>query len=929
MKIAAAALSILFSLPLAAQTAQPPVTHLPSGQQLAANIPGSPRPVNSLPASAAVSPDGHWVALLNQGFGTAESHFGQSITLLDLETGRLTDYADPRLRPRNRQTYFFGLSFSTDGHELYASVASLSDAEAKSEGSTGSGIAVYSFHDGQLVPARFLKIAAPALPAGKRYPAKSTLPKGKMIPYPAGLTVIPGHGNSERLLVAANLSDQAWLLDAATGELLKSFDLGDARSEWLPSTMPYAVATDGAHRAWVSLWNTSAIAELDLDGGKVQRIELDAPKGSPTSSGHATALLYNASAHALYVTLSNLDEVVSFDVSTRRVVSRISVRLPGQHGGGSYPNALALGKEGALYVANAGTNSVAVLRTQADGTLSAPHAVVPTEYYPTALAATGGELIIASGKGRGTGPNALPPNPESRGARNKRQWTYIGELTYGSVARLKESEVVEHQRVFADQVRDGNLLGRQQQGIDFHASGHAANPIHHVLYIIKENRTYDQILGDLGVGDGDPKLAMFGEEITPNHHKLARQFGVLDNFYDSGEISGNGHVWSTAAITSDYTEKIWPINYRNGQRDYDFEGAVLGEYPLLQHLADVNEPATGYLWANAARAHIRYRHYGEFIDTEWCAAEGTVNSPASTGTATAECPRAAIRPGELPPVDMAAPQRPSPWPWAVPLIARQTPTKPELIGHFDANFADFRLDYPDQYRADEFLREFAGFVRARQQNDAANDMPALVVMRLPNDHTAGTKPGMPTPRASLIDNDLALGRVVEAVSHSPYWEDTAIVVLEDDAQDGPDHVDAHRSVALVISKYAPRAATPHVEHGFYTTVNMLRTIEELLGLPPMNHNDAHAAPIAGQFAGLGDQPPYDADCRHESDGELYQANASKAPGARQSSRMDFTREDQAPARKLNAILWRAMMGDQKMPRPRHTVIPAGANDDDD
>jgi hypothetical protein len=909
----------------------PPEIHLPSSKILFTPAPGSPRPTNSLPTVAATSPDQRYVALLNAGFGTAESHLGQSITLLDRTTNRLTDFADERLRPRWKQTYFLGLAFSPHGDELYASVASLSDSQGLSSGDTGSGVAVYSFRGGKLSPSRFLKIPSQKLAEGKKYPSKSPLAKGLMIAYPAGLAVLPASGDtSERLLVAGNLSDQVWLLDAKSGAVLKTFDVSDSHGEWIPATMPYAVASDGLQKAWVSLWNTAAIAELNLADGAVRRIELDTPRGSPTSSGHATAILYEPIGHTLYVTLANLDEVVSFDTATSKVVARVNVRLPKQRAGGAYPNALALSLAGKLYVAEAGTNSVAVLPTGKHSELKGPTGFIPAEYYPTALAFAGDELVIGSGKGKGTGPNASAPDPQSKNAKSKKNWKYIGELTYGSVAHLSEKEIASNLATYSAEVMHNNLIEESQPRISFRNSGHRGNPIHHVLYIIKENRTYDQLLGDLGAGDGDRSLAMFGEEITPNHHKLARQFGVLDNFYDSGEISGNGHVWSTAAITSDYTEKIWPINYRNGQRTYDFEGMVNEEYPILQHIADVDEPSTGYLWANAARGHLRYRHYGEFVNTEWCNPSGTQNSPASTGSTTVLCERKSVAPGEPLPLGVSAtPGKPSPWPWPIPLIARNVPTKPELVGHFDPNFADFRLDYPDQYRADEFLREFKEFVAAREQGDAAHEMPNLMVMRLPNDHTYGTRPGMPTPQASLKDNDLALGRVVEAISHSPYWEDTAILVLEDDAQDGPDHVDAHRSIALLISKYAPRAPKPQVEHGFYTTVHMIRTIEDLLGLPPMNHNDAQAPPINGQFAGKGDQPAYDADRRHENDGSLYEVNAPDSKGAKQSSRLDFSKEDKADPAKLNAILWRATMGKRHMPKSRYTVFPASKDHDDD
>jgi len=934
VKIAIGALLLSACLTCAAAERPSSAAHkiqLPSSKVLFTSAPGSPRRTNSLPTAAAVSPDQRYVALLNAGFGTPESHLGQSITLLDRTTNQLTDFADERLGHRFKQTYFFGLAFSPSGDELYASVASLFDSEGKSEGDTGSGIAVYSFRDGKLSPRRFLRIPPQKLPEGKRYLSESPLAKGLMIAYPAGLAVLPASaGEPERLLVAGNMSDQVWLLDAKSGVILKTFDVSDTHSEWVPATMPYTVATDGKQKAWVSLWNTNAIAELNLANGEVHRIELDKPQGSPTSSGHATAMLYSSAEHTLYITLANLDKVVSFDTVTSTVVSRVNVRLPKQRAGGAYPNALALGNNGTLYVAEAGTNSVALLPVGKHSELARPRGFVPTEYYPTALTFAGSELIIGSGKGKGTGSNASAPSPESRNVRTKKSWKYIPELTYGSVARLPEREITATLATYSAQVMRNNLIEESQPRIDFRNSRHNSSPIHHVIYIIKENRTYDQLLGDLEVGDGDRSLAMFGEGITPNHHKLARQFGVLDNFYDSGEVSGNGHVWSTAAITSDYTEKIWPISYRNGERNYDFEGVVNGEYPLLQHIADVDEPSTGYLWANAARGHLRYRHYGEFVNTEWCTEPGWVNSPASTGTTTALCEKKSVAPGEpLPQGVGAAPGKASPWPWAIPMIARNVPTKPELVDHFDPNYADFRLEYPDQYRADEFLREFKEFVSAREQGRIQQELPNLVVMRLPNDHTYGTRPGMPTPQASMKDNDLALGRVVEAVSYSPYWDDTAIIVLEDDAQDGPDHVDAHRSIALVISKYAPRGATPRVEHGFYTTVNAIRTIEDLLGMVPMNHNDAQASPIVGQFTGKGDQPPYEADRRHENDGSLYEANAPGNKDAKQSSLLDFSKEDQADPAKLNAILWRATMGKQRMPKPRHTVFPASKDRDDD
>ncbi len=263
----------------------------------------------------------------------------------------------------------------------------------------------------------------------------------------------------------------------------------------------------------------------------------------------------------------------------------------------------------------------------------------------------------------------------------------------------------------------------------------------------------------------------------------------------------------------------------------------------------------------------------------------------------------------------------------MPALKRVKPTKAALRDHFDPLFPDFNTDYPDQLRADEFLNEFNAYIHARESNEAAEfQLPAFVLLYLPDDHTGGTRPDLPRPVASVADNDLALGRVVDAVSHSPYWDDTAIFVVEDDAQDGADHVDAHRSIAFVVSKYSPgSAAKPYVEHHFYTTVNMIHTLEMLLDLPPMNQNDGYAPVMAGMFAGAGDQPAYTADYRNRNNGLIYETNKREAPGAKVSSRMDFSKPDAAGASSLNMVLWRDRKGNTPMPAPRHTVFPASGD----
>jgi hypothetical protein len=442
-----------------------------------------------------------------------------------------------------------------------------------------------------------------------------------------------------------------------------------------------------------------------------------------------------------------------------------------------------------------------------------------------------------------------------------------------------------------------------------------------VIYIIKENRTYDQVFGDIKEANGDASLVMYGEDITPNQHKLARQFGVLDNFYDSGEVSGDGHPWSMAAITTDYNEKAWPIAYRGVQREYDSEGTIGDAVPFNEGIPDVNEPATGYLFDNLARHKISYRHYGEYIETHWCEDVAQNYTPAATGAPAGEvtkCERRDIKPGEDLPARMGGGK--SPYQYVIPLMAYNIAVKADLRNHFDPNYPDFKVEFPDQFRVDEFLREFAGFVSARK-NGKGEQLPAFALVRLPNDHTAATKVGSPTPNACVADNDLAVGRVVEAISNSQYWDDTAIFVLEDDAQNGADHVDAHRSIALVVSKYSPRSSQPFIDHNFYTTVNLIHTMETLLGLPPMNNNDAHAAVMAPLFTGTGEQAPFKADYRNRDNGMIYQANVKGAPGSKESAALDFSVADAADTETLNAILWLAAKGDAPMPEPRHSVIP--------
>ena len=666
-------------------------------------------------------------------------------------------------------------------------------------------------------------------------------------------------------------------------------------------------------------------------------------------------MLLSPDEKTLFVALSNADAVAEVSTEDGYLIASLDTTVRTQQYAGTYPNALAQSQDGKrLFVADASSNAIAVFDTSNVRPIPDPHAVrdasnvrpiidpheaaaagadlrlsalgfIPTDWYPSALAVHGDDLLIATAKGQGTGPNKGMGKTAYEVKHHSHP--YIPTLLRGSIARLNIPSTLAKLEELTRTVEHDNLLHNNPGTIQFLGG---KNPIKHVIYVIKENRTYDQILGDLKVGDGDPSLTMYGADITPNEHKLALQFGVLDNFYDSGEVSGDGHLWSTAAITSDYNEKTWQINYRGKERTYDFQGTVADEYPLDHNQPDIDDPSTGFLWDNVAHHGLSYRDYGEFVGAEWCNKPRNVATPKQGTPSTLEstCPRTELHQGDTLPSNVGDPHgAASPYPWNVPLFNGVKPSKAVLRDHFDPLFPDFNTDYPDQLRADEFLNEFAAYTRARESNEGLEfQLPAFVLLYLPDDHTGGTRPEHPRPAASVADNDLALGRVVDAVSHSPYWDDTAIFILEDDAQNGGDHIDAHRSTAFVVSKYSPGAAAkPYVEHRFYTTVNLIHTMEMLLGLPPMNQNDGYAPVMGPMFSGKGDQPAFKADFRNLKNGLIYETNKRDAQGAKESAKMDFSRPDAAGAARLNNILWRDQKGAAPVPTPKHTMLPAGGD----
>jgi len=392
-----------------------------------------------------------------------------------------------------------------------------------------------------------------------------------------------------------------------------------------------------------------------------------------------------------------------------------------------------------------------------------------------------------------------------------------------------------------------------------------ASPIKYCVYIIKENRTYDQVFGDMKEGNGDKNLCIFPEKVTPNHHALAREFVLLDNFYVESEVSADGHEWSMAAYATDFTEKLWPLSYRGsryaGKIGYPSEGSY-----------KISASAGGYIWDRCAEAKVSYRSYGEWILNG--------KTPADPSTARVK----------------------------------------SLEGHFDPKFRGYDLDYKDVDRAARFIEELKEF-------EAKGEMPRFIVLRLPNDHTSGTALGKPTPTAYVVDNDLALGQVVEALSKSRFWKELAIFVVEDDAQNGSDHVDAHRTVALAISPYIRRGT---VDSSMYSTASMLRTMELILGLKPMSQFDAAALPMYASFQAKPDLKPY---ATRPNQVPLDTLNQLGAWGQKTTSELDLSKEDAADDLVFNEIIWRSVRGPHsKMPPPvRASFVfrPPGEEKEDD
>jgi YVTN family beta-propeller protein len=583
----------------------------------------------------------------------------------------------------------------------------------------------------------------------------------------------------------------------------------------------------------------------------------------------------------IYTANANSDTVSVIDSAHDTLAATIDVSLVGGGPKGAIPNGLAVSPDGkTLYVAEAGENSVAVV----DLTTRKVSGFIPTSWYPAAVAVTpdGNRLVITNTNASGAGPNpcgGLTPKAGTPECQNvARDDQYSGSMIRGSVQVV---DVPDASRLAADtaEVRANNQAPARSR-----AKPDAANAIKHVIYVVKENRTYDQVFGDLGKGNGDPSLTLFKDDSAPNIRELARRFVLLDNFYADAEVSADGHNWISGAAATDYVDKTWPINYspgtRSRQRAYDFEDVPLANQPAAETLQgdptvtrSADATTGGYLWDNAFFHGVSFKDYGEYTSY---GAGGTCQSPSSTSSTTHLAPR-----------------------FGAAVSSAYPPYDTSCSDHVD--------------REPVWQRDF--------QNDVRNGtLPSLEIVRLPNDHTRGTSPGSATPQSYVADNDLAVGRLVDAVSHSSAWKSTAIVVTEDDAQNGPDHVDAHRTTSLLISPYTQGGT---VESTHYDTAAMVATIEDLLGLPPMSVTDARASRMWGGFLDHPRFRPYNAiEPSVTPFGDPgAPVNGATAAMAKSSASWNFAREDRAPEIALNRAIWQSVKGrHSRMPAPRHTRI---------
>jgi DNA-binding beta-propeller fold protein YncE len=858
------------------------------------------------PISTALSPDGNTLLVLTSGYNRMNDIRAKAVPALSNEYIFIYDVRGKS--PRKQQVLripntYMGIAWAPDGQRFYVS------------GGSDDNVHVFAKKDSSWLEAEPIALGH-KLGLGI-YTGEDASKEPGNKPVAAGIAVSP---DGSRLLVANYMNDSATLVDLANAKVSEEIDLrpgkSDSTRKGVPGgEYPYGVAFAGHDKAYVSSLRDREIVVLDLG---------DKPSiaGRIKTRGQPGKIILNKAHTLLFAVCDNSDSVVIVNTARDRIIADIKTAappeiLPNNEGfKGANPTGLSLSPdEKTLYVSNGGTNSIAVIGLASDLDDSRVVGLIPTGWYPNDVAVSrdGATLFLINAKSvPGPNPGACRADNKTSGDRPcALNQQYVWQLEKGALAAIPRPQAAEL-RVLTEQVaRNNHFISGKPNPNQAAVFQFLRQHIRHVIYIVKENRTYDQVLGDLEKGNGDPSLTLFPEKLAPNHHELARRFVTLDNFYDSGEVSGVGWNWSTAARTTDLVERTIPMNYADRGLGYDVEGVNRGinvaatnpedrfrgqlkdaDEDLLPGTADVSAPdgpgdtaGAGYLWDGALRAHLAVRNYGFFVDLAHysASAEGgpdlpLLHDPSATNLRVA------------------------------------FPTKAALQDITDPYFRGFDMRFPDYWRFKEWEREFDAYVKA-------DNLPALELLRLPHDHFGNFSKaidGVNTVEAMMADNDYAIALVADKVAHSRYAGSTLIFIIEDDAQNGPDHVDAHRSLGYVIGPYVRQGA---VVSKHYTTVSMLRTIEEVLGLQPLGLNDALQPPMTEVFSTRQSTWSYTArvpDLLRTTQLPLAGASSiSDSPvpkhdasyWAEKTKGFDFGTEDKLDSDAFNQILWQGLKGD--------------------
>ena len=786
-------------------TLKPRSVTLPNGWKLSPA--GRSLPLGDLPLNIAVSKSKKLMAVTNNGQSV------QSIQLIDPKHEKILDIVTVAKS-------WYGLKFTADEKYLYAS------------GGNDNWILKYAVANKKLQLKDSIKL-------GDKWPEKIS---------PAGIEI---DDRTKKMFVVTKENNTLYIIDLVKKNIIYQQSLGEAA---------YTCLLSGNRKElYISLWGGKKVLVFDI-ASKTIVSEINVGE-------NPNELLLSASKNHLYVANAGDNSVSVIEIANRKVLEVLNAALYPAAATGSTSNGLALSKDQKeLYVANADNNCLAVFDVSDPG-FSKSKGFIPTGWYPTNIKVIGKKIFVSNGKGFSSMPNKKGPDPVNsdqeviyqHGDYRKQQSKieYIGGLFKGTlsivdiptISQLAGYSKTVYSNTRYSKEREQNANGEPGNPIPTRVGD--ASPIKYVFYIIKENRTYDQVLGDMPQGNGDTSLVLFGEHITPNQHKLATEFVLLDNFYVDGEVSADGHNWSTAAHANDYLEKTWPTSYGGRGGNYDSEGN-----------REVANPDRGFIWDYCKRAGVSYRTYGEFADDY----------------------KANIK---------------------------------VLENHFCPYYTSWDQSVRDTTRFYQWKREFDSLL-------AANAVPRFNSLRFINDHTEGAKLGSPTPFAHVADNDWACGLFVEYLSKSPIWKETAVFIIEDDAQNGPDHVDAHRSPAYIAGGFVKRK---FIDHTMYSTSSMLRTIELILGLPPMSQYDAAAEPMWRCFTTNADLSPYQSVSAYV---DLDEKNTKNTHSARLSQTLDFSKEDRIPDLVFSEVIWKAVKGeDSMMPAPRRSAFLKVIHQEDD